>query len=689
MKDIYKIDWFANRNELGKYHFDKSGAIFDFSSKTVSETLWGKQLKHIIEDPRYLEKELEGINIVITKNQYAKVILHKKDKSCYTDKRTITISGLPIIDYGQKGVDIVVGCLAHESSHIRYTDFFLVKEAAKKSAAVKWIWNTIEDEVIEEMLQIEKPGFGNVLGPIKDYMFGAESKPIFNDEIDEILYILFALIRYPKNLELVDKSVLDKHEKIFISIYNILKKNNVLNIDIKQNATQENYQAALDIYNFLVNQLQKNPSMMMSGWSGEGDGENSGEGSEDEKESKENSEENSDEGDGENSGEGSNERDSENSKEGSGDGSEEKSEKESDKNSGSGKPNQISKTEAKEFIDNKFDGEGNPESEAFDGLEGTMIGSSTGESTHPAKILEKMEEQSKYPIEPGDLQLSEEQEFDCICGISPTRFLKKIDYDIRRSDVLIYSKLRNQVTRYIKYVKDISIKESAIIHKLTKEEYRRNGSLDPRLLASAIQNVKNVYQRHGVKTIREQNKKFAVVLTLDESGSMGGKDTRETVSLIATIFAEAFKGDKNIELFVYGHSDYVVKYITPKSKDFYCLSNRYQGMGQNEVYAYNTIIKDVIRETDANILLVNITDAQYLANYSEIENELKKWDKKIYQSLIVINNNFTNSDSALNDRIYGKDKWARIPNFKNEETVKKELKKLVKAINELFAKHKK
>ncbi|MCH5167541.1 MAG: hypothetical protein J1F35_06560 [Erysipelotrichales bacterium] len=622
---IYSQDWFSNRNELGKYKFDTSNAIYNFSNQTVSSILYGARLKELYKDPRIIEIECEAINHLINTQNPVTVTIQNKDKSCYTDGKSIVISGEPLINLKERGLDIILGLTCHESSHIRFTDFFLSKESAKKSPCIKWIWNLIEDEVIEEMLQIEKPGLGNLLGPVKDYMFTVKDRPTFKDDIEIILFILFSIIRYPKNLDYINKTDLNRFENLFNDIYSIMKINNIFNIRIKEKCTEENYKAALEIYELIKHYIHENQDDL--------DLPN---GSEDSA---------------------------------------------SDENK--------SLEEVESDLNSKFDSDGEPNEEAFGNMNGTLLADSTAENNDKDFVRDQIKNLSKYPIKITDYDPTyQETDFDGARGFSPTSGLKMINYSARAFAAGKYATLKESCKSFIDTIKKIDIKSKEKSQSLSKEEFQRNGSLDPRLLASAYQNEKNVYQRFGIKHTREKKQKFTLLLTLDESGSMGSKQTRETVSKIALSFAEAFSNNPNIDLYVYGHSDYVVKYIDPSTKNFNMLGNRYQGYGQNEVEAYNTILKDVTKKSKNNILLVNITDSQYLSNYSEIENELNKWRKyknsHIIQSLIVINDYFTNKDSNINNKIYGINKWIYIKDINNISETNTQIKKFVRFIQQKY-----
>ena len=622
MKKIFENNWFKNRDNLGKYNFDKSGAIYDFSKNTVSKTLWGKSLNDLIKHPRNIESEFEGINSLINRNKFAKVTLsNSSENEFYTDGETIVLSSKPIIDFGIPGFDILLGALVHEASHIRFTNFNLPEnKKLANNQAIHWIWNLLEDEVIEQMLQIEKPGLGNVLGPIKDYMFES-NKISANDDYDLILYTLFSLIRYPKNIQNVPEEWLDSHNDLFENIFKILQKNNVLNISIKENCSKETYQSAIEIYKLICqeknNKIDKN-------------GNESG--------------------------------------------------------------------ESGESLTDKFDENGKPSDSVSSDMKSTTIGDSTLEQTS-GKDLDKIQNKinSSNQISHKDLNeklkdildkqnnsggsgKSNENPENSNRGSAPCGFLKQINWN--NSDEQKYNNLYNYIKPYIKLIRGLQINRENKILTYHKTDFNKNGQLTGRTLAQAFQGVKNVYSKIESKIGKEKIQKFSLVLAIDESGSMTYDNMVDLASSLGIMFAEAFRENDQIEVFVYGHSEYIVNYIDPHTKTYYSLAKRHQGGGQNEVLAYNTIIKDVLSKANSDILLVNITDSQYLANYSDIENEMKKWSKKIYQSLITVGSQLNKHDIKINDKIYGKNNWAHICDLKSEKT-KFELRKLIKYLNKL------
>lgn len=145
----------------------------------------------------------------------------------YTDSKTIVI---PRLNYdSDASVTLAFGYLAHESAHIRYTDFKFVAKAHKIDNVFFYIFNILEDSRVEKLIgrrfigvyeNLEKLHI-NLLGNLKD----------FKDTLDRadtgvILFSFISLlsthvcqrfkvleylkISYKKVLNIIDKALLDR-----------------------------------------------------------------------------------------------------------------------------------------------------------------------------------------------------------------------------------------------------------------------------------------------------------------------------------------------------------------------------------------------------------------------------------------------------------------------------------------------
>ena len=239
------------------------------------------------------------------------------------------------------------------------------------------------------------------------------------------------------------------------------------------------------------------------------------------------------------------------------------------------------------------------------------------------------------------------------------------------SDTVAYKKIVSSLKEEIRIAKRIIIPNNKKI-ELEDDKFHRNGQLISSHLVQAIQGVNCVYHRKVVKRSETPDPKYAFVLSIDESGSMGPKSSyeyspRNIATKLACIFYEAMKDYDGIDLYIYGHGENIVKYVTPKDKNPYKLGNRRcQGM-QNDAKSYDTILKDVRLQTNKKIFFLNITDSLYLSNKESLIKTISKWkDRNVSFGLLSINSfekNKTKYDT-INDRMY-EDNWVNIPNSKS------------------------
>lgn len=236
------------------------------------------------------------------------------------------------------------------------------------------------------------------------------------------------------------------------------------------------------------------------------------------------------------------------------------------------------------------------------------------------------------------------------------------------SDVVAYKKIISSLREEIAIAKRIIIPNNKKI-ELEDDKFHRNGQLISSHLVQAIQGVNCVYHRKVVKRSETLDPKYAFVLSIDESGSMGPQSNyeyspRNIATKLACIFYEAMKDYNGVDLYIYGHGENIVKYVTPKDKNPYKLGNRLcQGM-QNDAKSYNAILEDVKLQTNKKIFFLNITDSLYLSNKENLIQTINQWkDRNVSFGLLCINSFEINKCNTINDRMYG-DNWVSVPNSK-------------------------
>ena len=222
-----------------------------------------------------------------------------------------------------------------------------------------------------------------------------------------------------------------------------------------------------------------------------------------------------------------------------------------------------------------------------------------------------------------------------------------------RASSLNKKQIEAEASKFSKIIRNISVNNVATKAVTTINRFLRNGNLDSRLLASAIQGVPTVYQQRICKNVKKNEPKFAIVLTLDESGSINELQRRTFVTY-CTAFMKAFEKDANIEVYVYGHADYLRCYYSKKKKDLDLLYSNYSECGQCESVSYREIINDVKSQTNLPIVMVNFTDSGYCdssLNISQLVNEFK--NKVSFNTLIFSDNYYVEKIKKINNDIYG------------------------------------
>ena len=310
--------------------------------------------------------------------------------------------------------------------------------------------------------------------------------------------------------------------------------------------------------------------------------------------------------------------------------------------------------------------EGNPNQDKNCGQNGLFSPSTkTGRSKSNHVIEQKFDNAKNALNDNSSDNLSDAQ----LVGNAPVDEIGAIKPN--NSDTVAYKKIVSFLKEEIRIAKRIIIPNNKKI-ELEDDKFHRNGQLISSHLVQAIQGVNCVYYRKVMKKSESPDPKYAFVLSIDESGSMGPKSSyeyspRNIATKLACIFYEAMKDYDGIDLYIYGHGENIVKYITPKDKNPYKLGNRLHQMSQNDAKSYDTILKDVKLQTNKKIFFLNITDSLYLSNKESLIKTISKWkDRNVSFGLLSINSfekNKTKYDT-INDRMYG-DNWVSIPNSKS------------------------
>ena len=334
----------------------------------------------------------------------------------------------------------------------------------------------------------------------------------------------------------------------------------------------------------------------------------------------------------------------------------------------------------KKYIDENQDNQSgeNGEGESSEGDESSEGEGSEGDESSEGESSEKSSKSKSFSDQEREFSSSEINEAikkiqeSCDAGTNPP-----IDNNIRteveamlrteqstkkaarlwrnngRASSLNKKQIEAEASKFSKIIRNISVNNVATKAVTVVNRFLRNGNLDSRLLASAIQGVPTVYQQRICKNVKKNEPKFAIVLTLDESGSINELQRRIFVTY-CTAFMKAFEKDANIEVYVYGHADYLRCYYSKKKKDLDLLYSNYSECGQCESVSYREIINDVKSQTNLPIVMVNFTDSGYCdssLNISQLVNEFK--NKVSFNTLIFSDNYYVEKIKKINNDIYG------------------------------------
>lgn len=309
-----------------------------------------------------------------------------------------------------------------------------------------------------------------------------------------------------------------------------------------------------------------------------------------------------------------------------------------------------------------------------------MIGRSTSETTTPKQLKQKIsqaissvkssmkrEAEHKALEKEGksveDIELEEANKNDKMKDMA----LKK------GSNIELSFKDKKEAfskTKYMsivaKHKKEIALAKKMIFHNDKKiemqlEEFHRNGNLNSRQLAEAIQGINTVYKQMSQKMIDKTNPKYNLVFLIDESSSM--RDITDIATYISVILYEAMKDFVGIDLYVYGHGDEINCYVDSKAKYPYILANRAYQSSQNDALAIKSVIDKVRSQSNKPIFLINVTDSCYLSLDVKMQEAFKyAKEHKTTMGNITIHGGRMYSNNVeiatkANDEVYGVGNW--------------------------------
>lgn len=679
ISSIFSEDWFGRSNS--DYVFDSSDldkGIVKVPNYKYSSFLYNEdRAERICSDESLLMAEIADMVKALGLG-HIKINLSETNTTACTNGKYIEIgigdNYKNVSDCYEK-LDRVIGMAIHESCHCIYTDFNYIKTIFSKypyySEVIHHIHNVIEDEMIEQRLCINFPGYENFLNKLKYNIFEKEANDttINTDELNKIFELFFYVVRYPKFISKFTEDELNKYEKIFIKIKEIMNDHKCFDLKNKE-CTKSSVNAAIEIYELLRNYLmvsEKDESESEEGNSENESGEFENEGNsgncseENESENEDNSENESDESE--------NEDNSNNESE------ESESEKDNSENK-KPKISILSEEEQIKEIDEKIN-------EAATNDNGILI--LIKNTFNECSSISEISDAKEILVYHNNIE-EKENEGEFVFNKIEDHGLTDDHINVWEvGDKNIYDMYLKLVSPYIKEAAKLIIpNRKEITFENTK--FRRNGTLDPTRLVNAMCNEQTVYMQKTVKNI-DKNPEYALIIMIDESGSMDSDNKHVMASKLAIMLYEAMSQYPKIKLFVYGHGDTVYKYIDPfKNTSKYTLGNRRSQFSQDEVTSYEKIINDVKSQTKLPIVCFNITDSCYLSNEREMAKIIYDYknDKKqpTFINLICLSHN-TNTDASTrnwNDIIYGKGNWVLFNEIEINKKVTEMLKQMANII---------
>ncbi len=225
MHDIYKHNWYKRNEKTYNY-----GNPVNINERFTDSLYSPIEVKDMLNNYSKISTELKSIISTRFKIN-PKIEISDVSEDSYTDGRGIMVSTKYTEDItdNYKKLDLIFGFAFHEAAHCVYTDFDCIKRQGMLfNSLTKFIHNILEDEEIELRMTKANIGYGKYFAYLKHIIFenGTCAKTKVQEKgvnnLDEIMTILFCLIRFPKYIEFIDKDVLDKYVELFIKLNDIM-----------------------------------------------------------------------------------------------------------------------------------------------------------------------------------------------------------------------------------------------------------------------------------------------------------------------------------------------------------------------------------------------------------------------------------------------------------------------------------
>mgnify|MGYP002514347527 FL=1 len=179
-----------------------------------------------------------------------------------------------------------------------------------------------------------------------------------------------------------------------------------------------------------------------------------------------------------------------------------------------------------------------------------------------SKILQEISSESEM-VDPKDLTIYHSDIEDKVQDFNDFEWKECKENHIDYNEINVWKE--ENIMRYKSYLREaapyVTQAQGLIINNKYKQSintirFTRNGSLDPTRLANAMCNEQTVYTRRTVET-KNIDAEYALVIMLDESGSMNDHGINILATKIAIMLYEAVRNYAKIKLFVYGHGKHI------------------------------------------------------------------------------------------------------------------------------------
>ena len=201
----------------------------------------------------------------------------------------------------------------------------------------------------------------------------------------------------------------------------------------------------------------------------------------------------------------------------------------------------------------------------------------------------------------------------------------------------------------------------------------RNGTIDVRKLASAMCGDDCVWRQSRTKKRNKENARYALVITIDASGSMQYAASKKSVPALfatqmAVAIAEAMRRYPDIDFYAYAHGDYIERLVIKNATDRSGIVSYTSQFDQNELKSYKMIIDEVRSlSRNSNIIAINLTDSLYIVpSIEQMKDMMNSYDNVSWNCIAVDTTMHTDSvlserEIEYNDSLYGKNNWAHCP----------------------------